>query len=102
MGRPSIKTLALLIQLPPSLQIFEGLENLRNLVSILDNRFRYAVEVRHTSWFQDLAYNFFETAPDHVDLFEVDHVPLFCAHRIDIIFLGEMFEHIGHSWSENI
>ena len=25
----------------------------------LDNRFRYAVEVRHSSWFQDLAYNFF-------------------------------------------
>jgi uncharacterized protein YecE (DUF72 family) len=56
----SHKTLALLIQLPPSLQIFEGLEKLRNLVSVLDNRFRYAVEVRHTSWFQDLAYNFFE------------------------------------------
>jgi uncharacterized protein YecE (DUF72 family) len=56
----SHKTLALLIQLPPSLQIFEGLENLRNIVPVLDNRFRYAVEVRHTSWFQDLAYNFFE------------------------------------------
>jgi uncharacterized protein YecE (DUF72 family) len=25
----------------------------------LDTRFRYAVEVRHSSWFQDLAYNFF-------------------------------------------
>ena len=53
------KTLALLIQLPPSLQILEGLERLRNLVPELDNRFRYAVEVRHSSWFQDLAYNFF-------------------------------------------
>ncbi len=53
------KTLALLIQLPPSLQIFEGLERLRDLVRTLDNRFRYAVEVRHSSWFQDLAYNFF-------------------------------------------
>src|SRR5438552_8368207 len=39
------KTLALLIQLPPSLHIFEGLERLRNLVRTLDNRFRYAVEV---------------------------------------------------------
>ena len=48
-----------IIQLPPSLQIFEGLESLRNLVPDLDKRFRYAVEVRHTSWFQDLAYNFF-------------------------------------------
>lgn len=55
----SDKTLALLIQLPPSLQIHEGLQGLRELVPILDQRFRYAVEVRHPSWFQDLAYNFF-------------------------------------------
>lgn len=41
------------------LQIFEGLESLRELVRELDTRFRYAVEVRHHSWFQDLAYNFF-------------------------------------------
>jgi len=53
------KTLALLIQLPPSLHIFEGLERLRDLVPTLDKGFRYAVEVRHSSWFQDLAYNFF-------------------------------------------
>jgi uncharacterized protein YecE (DUF72 family) len=53
------KTMALLVQLPPSLHIFEGLERLRDLVPKLDNRFRYAVEVRHSSWFQDLAYNFF-------------------------------------------
>jgi uncharacterized protein YecE (DUF72 family) len=53
------KTLALLIQLPPSLQILEGLQSLRDLVPELDNRFRYAVEVRHKSWFQDLAYSFF-------------------------------------------
>src|SRR5438874_2353953 len=55
------KTLALLIQLPPSLHIFEGLERLRDLVPELDTKFRYAVEVRHSSWFQDLAYNFFAT-----------------------------------------
>jgi uncharacterized protein YecE (DUF72 family) len=53
------KTLALLIQLPPSLEIMPGLEGLRNLLPLLDDRFRYAVEVRHQSWFQDLAYNFF-------------------------------------------
>jgi uncharacterized protein YecE (DUF72 family) len=58
-GPLSDKTLALLIQLPPSLQIFEGLERLRELVLELDTRFRYAVEVRHKSWFQDLAYNLF-------------------------------------------
>ena len=26
----------------------------------LDDIFRFAVEVRHTSWFKDLAYNFFK------------------------------------------
>jgi uncharacterized protein YecE (DUF72 family) len=53
------KTLALLIQLPPSMEILPGLEGLRNLLPFLHDRFRYAVEVRHQSWFQDLAYNFF-------------------------------------------
>jgi uncharacterized protein YecE (DUF72 family) len=54
------KTLALLIQLPPSLKITEVIENLReHIVPELDNRFRYAVEVRDRTWFQDLAYNFF-------------------------------------------
>jgi uncharacterized protein YecE (DUF72 family) len=45
--------------LPPSLKITEGLDNLRQVVSELDTKFRYAVEVRDRSWFQDLAYNFF-------------------------------------------
>jgi uncharacterized protein YecE (DUF72 family) len=55
------KTLALLIQFPPSLKIIEGIDNMRRyLIPELDNtRFRYAVEVRDRSWFQDLAYNFF-------------------------------------------
>jgi uncharacterized protein YecE (DUF72 family) len=53
------KILALLIQLPPLLGLAEGLEGLREIVPELDKRFRYAVEVRDSSWFQDLAYNFF-------------------------------------------
>ena len=53
------KLLALLIQLPPSIDIVEGLDALRNILPYLDKRFRYAVEVRNRSWFQDLAYNFF-------------------------------------------
>ena len=53
------KTIALLIQLPPSMQIMPGLQGLKDLIRILDGRFRYAVEVRHPSWFQDLAYSFF-------------------------------------------
>ena len=53
------KILALLIQLPPSIEIVEGLDALRNILPYLDKGFRYAAEVRHRSWFQDLAYNFF-------------------------------------------
>jgi uncharacterized protein YecE (DUF72 family) len=53
------KILALLIQLPPSLDIVEGLASLRELVPLLDYSYRYAVEVRDRSWFQDLSYNFF-------------------------------------------
>ncbi len=54
-----VKTLALLIQLPPSMRIMPCLVGLKKLVRLLDKGFRYAVEVRHHSWFQDLAYNFF-------------------------------------------
>src|SRR5215208_813212 len=53
------KTLALLVQLPPLMEIMPGLVGLRNLIPLLDKRCRYAVEVRHQRWFQDLAYNFF-------------------------------------------
>ena len=52
------KTLALLIQLPPSLNISEGLDRLKELLPLLDNKFRYAVEVRNKSWFNELAYTF--------------------------------------------
>lgn len=41
------------------MQIVEGLDALRDILPYLDKGFRYAVEVRHRSWFQDLAYNFF-------------------------------------------
>jgi uncharacterized protein YecE (DUF72 family) len=50
--------LALLIQLSPSMQIVEVLDALRNINPYLDNRLRYAVEVRHRFWFQDPAYSF--------------------------------------------
>ena len=52
------KILVLLMQLPPSLGIIEGLANLRELAPLLDYTYRYAVEVRDISWFQDMAYNF--------------------------------------------
>ncbi|HKG71519.1 MAG TPA: DUF72 domain-containing protein [Nitrososphaeraceae archaeon] len=47
------KLLALLLQLPPSLTAKEGLKKLEVLVHILDPDFRYAIEVRHNSWFDN-------------------------------------------------
>ena len=51
------KILVFLIQLPPSLQIAEGLELIKNLQYQLNPSFRYAIEVRHHSWFNELFYN---------------------------------------------
>jgi uncharacterized protein YecE (DUF72 family) len=53
------KIIALLIQLPPSYQLKEGLDAFRNYDFFFDNTFRYAIEVRHLSWFSDLENNFF-------------------------------------------
>jgi uncharacterized protein YecE (DUF72 family) len=54
------KLLALLIQLPPSYQLKEGLKDFQSHDFFFEGDFRYAVEVRHSSWFNDLAYNFFK------------------------------------------
>ena len=54
------KILSLLIQLPPSYKLKEGLEDFRSHDFFFEGDFRYAVEVRHASWFSDLAYNFFK------------------------------------------
>ena len=51
------KIIVFLIQLPPSLQIAEGLNLIKNLHYLLDPSFRYAIEVRHYSWFNELFYN---------------------------------------------
>jgi uncharacterized protein YecE (DUF72 family) len=47
------KLLALLIQLPPSLTAKEGLKKLEVIIHMLDPDFRYAIEVRHQSWFDN-------------------------------------------------
>jgi uncharacterized protein YecE (DUF72 family) len=50
------KVLALLLQLPPSLTAKEGLKKLRAMIPMLDSDFRYAIEVRHQSWFDKDVY----------------------------------------------
>jgi uncharacterized protein YecE (DUF72 family) len=52
------KILVFLMQLPPSLQLVEGLDLIKNLQYTLDPSFRYAIEVRHHSWFNELFYNY--------------------------------------------
>lgn len=54
------KLLTLLIQFPPYFKIKEGLDALGKYDFYFDEIYRYAVEVRHPSWFSDLAYNFFK------------------------------------------
>lgn len=52
------KTKTLLIQLPPFLTEKKGFASLQSMVRYLDKRFRYSLEVRHPSWFNDNVYNF--------------------------------------------
>ncbi len=52
------KTLLLLIQLPPYLTTSKGFEALQNMVKNLDSRFKYAIEVRDKSWFNNNVYDF--------------------------------------------
>jgi uncharacterized protein YecE (DUF72 family) len=48
----------LLIQLPPFLSEKRGFTSLQDMVQHLDKRFRYSLEVRHPSWFNDDVYKF--------------------------------------------
>ncbi|MGD9672072.1 MAG: DUF72 domain-containing protein [Candidatus Nitrosocosmicus sp.] len=52
------KTLTLLIQLPPFLSEKRGFTLLQDMVHHLDKRFKYSLEIRHPSWFNDSVYEF--------------------------------------------
>jgi uncharacterized protein YecE (DUF72 family) len=88
----SEKTLALLIQLPPSMTIKEGIDKLDKLIPKLDKRFKYAVEVRHKSWYQDLAYNFFKNEGISMvwsQLAELQTPPIVTADFLYLRFIGD-------------
>jgi uncharacterized protein YecE (DUF72 family) len=51
------KTLTLLIQLPPFLLEKKGFGPLQGMIRYLDKRFRYSLEVRHSSWFNDNVFD---------------------------------------------
>lgn len=52
------KTLTLLIQLPPFLSEKKGFTSLQTMIRFLDKRFRYALEVRNSSWFSNKVFDF--------------------------------------------
>ena len=52
------KTLTLLIQLPPFLSEKKGFNPLQEMIRHLDKRYKYSLEVRHSSWFNDTVYSF--------------------------------------------
>ena len=86
------KTLMLLIQLPPYLTEKDGFEYIENLVSKLDNRFRYALEVRESSWFSDNVYNFLKE--NGMSLVwsvrdELKTPPIVTSNQIYIRFIGD-------------
>jgi uncharacterized protein YecE (DUF72 family) len=54
------KLLCLLMQLPPSLKKEEGLPKLERLIPHLWKKYRYAIEVRHKSWFDQEVYDVLE------------------------------------------
>lgn len=55
------KILVLLIQLPPYMSEKKGFEPLQSMVKRLDSRYRYALEVRESTWFNKKVYDFLKS-----------------------------------------
>lgn len=86
------KTLMLLIQLPPYLTDKKGFTALRNMVTKLDKRFIYAVEVRHASWFNDEVFEFLKQ--NDISLVwsirdELKTLPIVTSEQVYIRFIGD-------------
>ena len=52
------KNLGFLIQMPPYLSFKSGFNLLKNFCNLLDTRYRYALEARQISWFNDEFFSF--------------------------------------------
>jgi uncharacterized protein YecE (DUF72 family) len=80
----------ILFQLPPSLTMEEGLKKLQNLP--FDKRFRYAVEARHKSWFDDEVYSFLKENDICLawsQLAEIQTPPIVTTDFIYLRFIGD-------------
>jgi uncharacterized protein YecE (DUF72 family) len=86
------KTLFLLIQLPPHLTESKGFDALQNMVNKLDNRFRYAIEFRDSSWFNDNVYDFLKDNKMTLTWSVRDELktpPIITSDHINIRFIGD-------------
>jgi uncharacterized protein YecE (DUF72 family) len=86
------KALAFLIQLPPSIGFKSGFKVLQNFVGTLDKRYRYAIEVRQNTWFNDDLYKFLKK--EHISLVwsvrdEVSTPPVLTTDFVYLRFIGD-------------
>lgn len=86
------KTLMLLIQLPPYLTEKKGFGSLRDMALKLDKRFRYALEVRDSSWFNEDTYEFLKEK-DMALVWsvrdELKTVPIVTSDQLYVRFIGD-------------
>jgi uncharacterized protein YecE (DUF72 family) len=86
------KTLLLLIQLPPYLTDNNYFDSLQNIANRLDNRFRYALEARDSSWFNDKVYDFLKNNKMTLTWSVRDELktpPIVTSDQIYIRFIGD-------------
>jgi uncharacterized protein YecE (DUF72 family) len=82
----------LLMQLPPSLKKEEGLKKLERLIPHLWKKYRYALEVRHKSWFDQQVYDLLEKNNICLawsQLAEIQTPPVITADFIYLRFIGD-------------
>ncbi len=86
------KALILLIQLPSYLTENKGFESLEKMVKRLDNRFRYALEVRESSWLNNKVYDFLKESKISLVWSVRDELktpPIITSDQIYIRFIGD-------------
>jgi uncharacterized protein YecE (DUF72 family) len=86
------KLLCLLMQLPPSLKKEEGLPKLERLIPHLWKKYRYAIEVRHKSWFDKDVYAVLENNDISLawsQLAEIQTPPVVTTDFVYLRFIGD-------------
>jgi uncharacterized protein YecE (DUF72 family) len=86
------KTLLLLIQLPHYLTENRYFDSLQNMVYRLDNTFKYALEVRDSSWFNDKVYNYLKNNKITLTWSVRDELktpPIITSDQIYVRFIGD-------------